>query len=171
MAELGVWVVPCVMTVCALLLLRHGELTDVFLSGAKDGISTAFGLLPTLLLLLPAVRVFTAGGILSLIGRVLSAPLAAVGLNVEALAVFLLRPLSFGAANGLLHELHRVYGADSYAACAAGIFFGTVDTVFYMLTCYMGGAGIQKSRGCLPAAMLTTAASVIISCLLARLLV
>ena len=77
--------------------------------------------------------------------------------------------MSGSGSIGLLSEVYRTYGADSYAARAASVIVGSSETVFYVAALY-GGGRVKKYRGALLVSLIATFAGTFISCLLCRLM-
>lgn len=64
------------------------------------------------------------------------------------------RPLSGGAARGVLADILRTFGADSYTGRLASVMSGCTETTFYVLAVYCGAVGASRFRHALPAALL-----------------
>jgi spore maturation protein B len=85
----------------------------------------------------------------------LLAPLtAAVGIPASVLPMVLVRPLSGGAALGVVADVLRSDGPDSYAGRLVSVMAGSTETTFYVLAVYFGAVGITRYRHALPAALL-----------------
>ncbi|MCY1521415.1 Spore maturation protein B [compost metagenome] len=65
---------------------------------------------------------------------------------VEGLPTALIRPLSGGAARGMMVSTMETYGADSFASRLSGIFQGASDTTFYVIAVYFGSVSIKNTR-------------------------
>lgn len=55
---------------------------------------------------------------------------------VEALPVALLKPLSGGAAKGMMVDIIKANGADSFTGRLASILRGCTETTFYILAVF-----------------------------------
>lgn len=122
---------------------------DAFIEGAKEGFTTAVGIIPYLIAILVAVGMFRASGAMSLLVDGLGWCFAAVGLNtdfVPALPTALMRPLSGGGARGLMVDAMSQYGADSFVGRLVSIVQGSTDTTFYILAVYFGSVNIKNTR-------------------------
>lgn len=122
---------------------------DSFIEGAKDGFSTAVGIIPYLIAILVAVGMFRASGAMDLLVDGLGWCFAAIGLNtdfVPALPTALMRPLSGGGARGLMIDAMAQYGADSFVGRLVSIVQGSTDTTFYILAVYFGSINIKDTR-------------------------
>ena len=158
---IGAYVVPGMAAVgAAMILFSKKDLASSFTAGAKDGIRTALGLLPYLLLMMPAIRMFTASGITAALAKLFAPLLSAFGYSADVLPALLIRPFSGSAANALAHALHVICGVNSRDALLIGVFYGTCDTVFYILPCYFAAAGVRKGRYAVGVAIIVTFAAV-----------
>jgi len=86
---------------------------------------------------------------------------------VPALPVAFMKPLSGGGARGLMVELMKNSGADSFASRVACVIQGSTETTFYVLAVYFGAVSIKKTRHALPAALLAELAGVIAAIIIA----
>ncbi len=141
-------------------LLSRRPIFDDFLDGAKQGMKTVAGILPTLVGLMTAVGVLRASGLLDVIGGWLAGPAALVGLPKELVPVTLIRLVSNSAATGLLLDIFAKYGPDSPVGMAASVMLGSTETVFYCISIYFGSVGITKTRYTILGAMAATAAGI-----------
>jgi long-subunit acyl-CoA synthetase (AMP-forming) len=64
------------------------------------------------------------------------------------------RPLSGGGALGVVGDVLRSEGPDSYAGRLVSVMAGSTETTFYVLAVYMGAVGITRYRHALPAGLL-----------------
>jgi len=122
---------------------------DAFIEGAKEGFTTAVGIIPYLIAILVAVGMFRASGAMDLLVNGLGWCFAVIGLNtdfVPALPTALMRPLSGGGARGLMVDAMAQYGADSFVGRLVSIVQGSTDTTFYILAVYFGSVNIKNTR-------------------------
>ena len=122
---------------------------DAFIEGAKEGFTTAVGIIPYLIAILVAVGMFRASGAMDLLVNGIGFCFAAIGLNtdfVPALPTALMRPLSGGGARGLMIDTMAAYGADSFVDRLVSIVQGSTDTTFYILAVYFGSVNIKNTR-------------------------
>lgn len=160
---------PLVITCVGILVFKEKHRFDSFLSGAQSGLSCAVRLLPTLVALLVAVRMFSACGAVPLIGQWLSPVCEAIGLPSELLPLLLSRPMSGSASTAAYSELLEAYGADSFPALCASVIMGSSDTMVYIISVYFSSLGLSKSRHAYPAATAVMLFCIFFSCLVCRL--
>ncbi len=122
---------------------------DAFIEGAKNGWDVIIKIIPYLVGMLVAIRVFRDSGALGYITNGISYLIHAAGLNtdfVPALPTAIMRPFSGSGARGMMIDTMKVYGPDSFVGKLACTFQGSVDTTFYIVALYFGSVGIKKVR-------------------------
>ncbi len=124
---------------------------DAFIEGAKEGFNVVLKIIPYLVGMLVAIRVFRDSGALDYVINGISYVIHAAGLNtdfVPALPTAIMRPFSGSGARGMMLDIftNKAYGPDSFVGKLASIFQGSTDTTFYILALYFGSVGIKKVR-------------------------
>ncbi|MEJ6981508.1 nucleoside recognition domain-containing protein [Pedobacter sp. P351] len=122
---------------------------EAFIDGAKEGFSTAVMIIPFLIAILVAISAFRTTGCMDFIVNGIASVVAAAGLDtafVPALPVGLMKTLSGGGARGLMIDVMKTYGADSFQGRLACIIQGSTETTFYVLAVYFGSVGIKRTR-------------------------
>ncbi len=158
---LSAYAVPVIF----LLILGFGiykevKVYDVFIEGAREGLTTVFRIIPTLVGLMVAVGVFKASGALELLVRLLTPAAALLGIPAETMPLALMRPVSGSASLAMVTEIIRTYGPDSLIGRTASTMMGSTETIFYTLTVYFGSVGIKNIRYTLLAALIADLVSV-----------
>ena len=158
------YAVPTIfLIVLCLGALKKVKVYDVFAEGAKEGIQTVVGIIPSLLGLMVAIGVFRASGALDILIYA-AKPLASFfGIPSEVMPLAFLRPISGSASLALVSDIIKTYGPDSFAGRVASTMMGSTETIFYTLAVYFGAVGIKNFRYTLAAALLANFASVIVS--------
>lgn len=122
---------------------------EAFIDGAKEGFQTAVMIIPFLIAILVAISVFRTTGCMDYIVNGIASLVAACGLDtsfVPALPVGLMKPLSGGGARGLMIDVMKTYGADSFQGRLACIIQGSTETTFYILAVYFGSVNIKRTK-------------------------
>lgn len=124
---------------------------DTFIDGAKEGFSVILKIIPYLVGMLVAIRVFRDSGALGYITDGIAYLVHAAGFNtdfVPSLPVAIMKPFSGSGARGLMVDIFKnpLYGPDSFVGKMASTFHGSADTTFYILALYFGSVGIKNSR-------------------------
>ena len=148
-------------------ILSKRPVFDDFINGAKDGMKTVAGIMPTLIGLMTAVGVLRASGFLDFLGELLKNPASWLCLPAPVVPVILVRLVSNSAATGLVLDIFKEYGPDSLIGNMVSIMMGCTETIFYTMSVYFMTAGIRKTRWTLPGALAATAAGIGASIILA----
>jgi spore maturation protein SpmB len=122
---------------------------DGFIEGAKNGFDVILKIIPYLVGMLVAIRVFRDSGALGYLVDGLAWLLMQTGINTDftpALPVAIMKPFSGSGARGLMLDVMKVNGPDSFVGKLASTFQGSADTTFYIIALYFGSVGIKKVR-------------------------
>lgn len=149
-------------------LFSRRPVFDDFLAGAKDGMNTVAGILPTLIGLMTAVGVLRASGFLGALSGWLTIPARLLHFPEELLPLTLIRLISNSAATGLVLDIFKQFGPDSQLGMAASILMSSTETVFYCISVYFGSVHVTKTRYTIPGALLATAAGIAASVMLVK---
>ena len=95
-----------------------------------------------------AVEIFKASGLFSYVGKILGPVVRPLGIPPEVVPIAVLRPFSGGGSLGLLAGVVAEYGVDSYIGRVACVYMGSAETLFYVISLYMGSVGVKKTRFC-----------------------
>jgi len=167
---LSAYVLPAFIALNFLLgAIRRVPLFDAFIEGAKEAFTLAVNIFPYLAAVLIAVSLFKESGLSLLLAKAANPVLGFLGIPAELTELIVVRPMSGSGSIGLLSEIYRLYGADSYPARAASVIVGSSETVFYVAALY-GGGRVKKYKGAIAIALFATFAGTVISCLLCRFL-
>jgi len=152
---LSAWAVPLLVAGIPLYALtRKVDVYAAFLEGARGGFETGVRIVPPLVAVLVALGMLRSSGALDAAARVLAPLLDPLGVPASVLPLVVIRPLSGGAALGVVGDVLRSEGPDSYAGRLVSVMCGSTETTFYVLAVYFGAAGITRYRHALPAALL-----------------
>lgn len=138
-----------IITFLMLGIRKKINLYETFVEGAKEGFQIAVKIIPFLIAILVGIGVFRASGALDYVVEGIALAVGIFGLNtdfVDALPTAIMKPLSGGAAKGMMIETMKTYGADSFSGRLASIFRGATETTFYILAVYFGSVNIKKTR-------------------------
>ena len=151
-------------------LLKRRNVYESFIKGAVDGFHTVIQIMPTLIGLMVAVGILRASGFLELISGLLGGVLDRVGFPSELVPVTIVRMFSSSAATGLVLDLFKEHGTDSFIGITASILMSCTETIFYTMSVYFMTAKVTKTRYTLTGAMLATFAGNGASLMLARMM-
>ncbi|RLJ80709.1 nucleoside recognition domain-containing protein [Pedobacter alluvionis] len=130
-------------------LYKKIDVFDAFIDGAKGGFETALKIIPYLVGILVAVSMLRTSGTFDVIMSGIKSMFVFFGTDtkfVDALPTALIRPLSGGAARGMMVSTMISSGPDSFASKLSGVFQGASDTTFYVVAVYFGSVGIKNTR-------------------------
>ena len=80
----------------------------------------------------------------------------------------IIRLFSSSAATGLVLDVFKQFGTDSYEGILSSIMMSSTETIFYTMSVYFIAAKITKTRWTLAGAILATMAGTIASVVLAK---
>lgn len=167
---LSAWAIPVLLAgIPAVALARGVKVYPAFVAGAKEGFETAVRIIPPLVAILVALGMLRASGAMEAATAALAPLTALVGVPASVVPLVLVRPLSGGGALGVVGDVLRSEGPDSYAGRLASVMAGSTETTFYVLAVYMGAVGISRYRHALPAALLADLAGFAAAVLAVRL--
>jgi spore maturation protein SpmA len=165
------WTLPAII----LFLLAFGwsrgvKVYDAIIEGGKEGFNVALRILPYLVAILVMVGIFRASGGMELLVRVFSPLASLIGMPAETLPVALLRPLSGSGTLGVVAEIFKTHGPDSFIGIMASVIYGSTETTFYVLAVYLGAVGIKNTRHALPSCLLADASGILAGVWIVRML-
>ncbi len=163
-------IIPLVVVVFVVSgLIKKVGVFDAFLKGAKEGLSTAYMIAPTLVGLITAVTMLRASGAIEALTTAITPVAERLGFPAEIVPVAILRPISGGGSSALLVSILEEFGADSFIGRIVSVMAGSTETTFYAIALYYGSVGIKKSRHTLAAGLCADFTAVVFSVLTVRL--
>ena len=150
--------------------VKKVKVYEVFVEGSKDGFQVAVKIIPYLVAMLVAIGIFRASGAMDVVIAVLAPISNLIGMPAETVPLAILRPLSGSGSLGLMTELMKVHGPDSYIGVLASTMYGSSETTFYVLAVYFGAAGIKNTRHALPAGIIADIFGMLGALLICRIL-
>ena len=150
-------------------LFKRINIFDVFLSGAKQGAYSCFGILPALVGLVVAVSMMRASGLLDFLAGILSPVLNVIGFPAEVLPLALLKPVSGSGALAMIKSVFEAYGVDSSIGKLASVMLGSSETTFYALAVYYGATKVKNTRHTVFAAVVADITGIAASVVLCNL--
>lgn len=147
---------------------RHIDVYDAFVEGAKEGFFTVLDILPTLIGLMMAIGILRSSGVLEILIK-LSSPMAkAIGFPEEAVPITLMRLISSSASTGILLDIFKNYGPDSFSGRFVSVMMSCTETIFYTMSVYFMSVKITKTRYTLAGALFANFAGVISALVICR---
>lgn len=159
-----------------LLMLVYGVIKkvhvyDTFVDGAKDGLKVVIDILPTLIGLIVAVGVLRASSFFDLLGAFFQPFLERLNMAAEVFTLSIIKMFSSSASTGLLIDIFKNYGPDSFSGTFSSLMLSSTETIFYTMSVYFLTARVTKTRWTLAGALVATAAGIAASFVLTGWLV
>lgn len=140
---------------------------EEFINGAKNGLKTVVQIMPTLIGLMVAVGVLRASGFMEFFGGLFGKFTEQVGIPADVVPLIFVKMFSSSAATGLVLDIFKTHGTDSYTGMLTSILMSCTETVFYTMSVYFLAAKVTKTRWTLTGAILSMAAGLAASVVLA----
>jgi spore maturation protein SpmA/spore maturation protein SpmB len=148
------------------------DVFDAFVEGAKGGFETGVRIIPYIVGMLVAISMLRTSGTFDSVINGAKMLFAALGTDtrfVDALPTALVKPMSGGAARGMMLDTMKTFGPDSFAGKLSSVLQGTSDTTFYVVAVYFGSISIKNTRYAIGSMLLADLVGIITSILLAYL--
>lgn len=116
-----------------------------------------------------AVGVLRASGFLNAVGSLFGGLTERIGFPSELVPLTFIKMFSSSAATGLVLDIFKTYGPDSYIGMVTSIMMSCTETIFYTMSVYFLAAKVTKTRYTLKGALIATLAGIAASVILAGL--
>jgi len=143
---------------------------DVFVEGAKEGFNTGIRIIPYLVAMLFAIGIFRASGAMDVLIMLFSPITNLIGMPAETLPMAIIRPLSGSGSLGIMTELMKIHGPDSFIGILASTMYGSSETTFYVLALYFGAVNIKDTRHAVPVGLIADITGMLAAVFICRLL-
>lgn len=151
------WLVPATMCLIVVYgLLKNVNVYETFIEGAMEGLKVVISILPTLVALMLGVGMLRISGALDGIVSLLNPLISFTNFPTEVVPIALMRTVSSSASTGLILDIFKAYGPDSFLGRLTSIMFGCTETIFYTLSVYFMCIKVKKSRYTLAGALLAS---------------
>ncbi len=151
-------------------LIHKKDVYTCFTNGAEEGFRTVIRIMPTLIGLMIAVGILRASGFLEFLSNLLSPIFAWIRIPGEAVPVLLVKMFSSSASTGLVLDIFKTHGPDSYIGNLVSLAMACSETIFYTMSVYFVAANIKKTRYTLAGALLATVSGLVASVILAGMM-
>lgn len=141
------WAIPGLLIAIPTYGLMKGvAVYESFVEGAKEGFTTAVRIIPYLVAMFVAIQIFRQSGAMDRLITLFNPITSRLNIPGEVVPLGLIRPLSGSGALGMLANILKTYGPDSFIGRLASTIQGSTETTFYVLTVYFGSVGIRRIR-------------------------
>lgn len=151
-------------------LYKRVPVYESFVSGAKEGFSTAISIVPYLVAILFAFAMFRASGALDALTSLLAPAMRAIRVPPEILPMAIVRPLSGSGSLGILAEAKEQFGIDGEVTQICATIFASSETTFYVIAVYFGAVGIRRIRHAVATGLIADLAGVFLAVLFVKLM-
>lgn len=167
---ISAWAIPFLLMAIPLYgAIKKVKVYESFVEGAKEGFQVGVRIIPYLVAILVAVGMLRAAGAIDLLSLWLDPLFRFIGMPAEILPLAIMRPLSGSGSMGIVTELMKTHGADSFIARLAATAYGSTETTFYVLAVYFGAVGIKKARHAVVVGLFADLVSLISALIVCRL--
>ena len=168
---LSVIAMPIIILIIILFsFFEKNKVYDIFIDGAKEGMSIVYNIFPTLVGLFVAVGALRNSGILDLIINFISPLIKLINIPEEVMPLAILRPISGSASMAIATDIMKNYGVDSKIGKISSVIMGSTETTLYTIAIYTSCIKIKKTRGILFAALIGDVVGMLISVLVCKIL-
>lgn len=150
-------------------MIKKVDIFDKFIEGAKDGFLTVYKIMPTLIGLMVGVGILRESGAMEAFANWLKPVVNFLHFPGELLPLFIVKMFSSSAATGLLLDIYKNYGTDSYLGTLASVLMSCSETIFYTMSVYFMTAKVTKTRFTLAGALTATFVGAVVSVILVSL--
>ncbi len=168
--HISVWAIPVFLLGIPLYgAIKGVKVYESFVEGAKEGFQVGVRIIPYLVAILVAVGMLRGAGAIDILARGLDPILRRIGMPAEILPLAIMRPLSGSGSMGIVTELIKAHGPDSFIARLAASAYGSTETTFYVLAVYFGSVGVKKARHAVVSGLFADIVSLISAVIICRL--
>lgn len=145
-----------IIPVLILLLLSYAYYKNVnaydsFIRGCKVGAKYVFEIMPYVISMIIATRVFKSSGVLTSLASFLQFK---EFINMDLFNLMIFKPISGMASFVVLDDIFKNYGPDGFIGYLGSVIQGSTDTTLYIITIYFGAVGIHDIKYSLKAGLI-----------------
>ena len=141
------FIIPAVMLFIVIYgVIKKENIYDDFVEGATGGLKTVIKVMPTLIGLMVAVGVLRESGFMDFLGRWLGKLTNPIGFPGELMPVTIVKVFSSSAATGMVLDIFKKYGPDSYLGMVTSLMMSCTETIFYTMSVYYISAKVTRTR-------------------------
>lgn len=157
-----------IFSIVVIAAIRKVKVYEEFVEGAKEGFTTAVRIIPYLVAMLVAIGMFRASGAMDILTKAISPVTDALGFPSELMPLAIIRNLSGSGSLGLMTDIMKTHGPDSFLGRLSGAMMGSHETTFYVLAVYFGSVGVKRVRHAALAGIFSDVVALIMSVILVK---
>lgn len=171
MVQISNYIIPLIiLTILLYATYKKIPTYEKFVEGGKEGVSLAISLLPFLLGMIVSISIFRASGALDAFVSFIEPVLNFLHIPSEIVPLAITRPISGTASLGVVTDIIKNEGPDSFIGRLASTMQGSTDTTLYILTVYFGAVGIKRMGDALKIGLIADLIGIIASIIIVYLL-
>ncbi len=151
-------------------ILNKRNVYEDFVNGAKDGMKTVVTVMPTLIGLMIGISVLGSSGFMGFLVGLLKGVSGKTGIPGVVMPAVIVRIFSSSAATGLVLDVFKKFGPDSYEGILSGIMMSSTETIFYTMSVYFMAAKVKNTGWTVRGAFFSTLAGLVASVILAGMI-
>lgn len=171
MVQISNYIIPLIiLTILLYATYKKIPTYEKFVEGGKEGVSLAISLLPFLLGMIVSISIFRASGALDAFVSFIEPVLNFLHIPSEIVPLAITRPISGTASLGVVTDIIKNEGPDSFIGRLVSTMQGSTDTTLYILTVYFGAVGIKRMGDALKIGLIADLIGIIASIIIVYLL-
>lgn len=162
---------PMIITafVVASAYVKNIKVFSVFIEGAKKGLETSIGILPTLIGIITAISMLNACGLLDFITQLISPVCEVLNVPAQIIPLAILKPISGSGSTGIVINIFEKYGPDSKIGEMASVLMSSTETSFYAVAVYFSCVNFKSTLYTIPVALAGDTLAVILTIFLVNI--
>lgn len=165
------YIIPILIVILIIYALyKKQNVYKSFVSGAQEALTLVFDLFAFIIAIFILVEILNVSGLTTILTNFLKPVFNFLGIPPELTGLVLVKPFSGSGSLAILQDIFLEHGPDSYIARCASVILGSSETVFYVSSIYFSKTNIKKIGIAIPIALFATIISVILSCLICKIL-
>lgn len=163
-------IIPLIVLIVVLNgLLSKINIYEIFIKGAKDGAITVMKIFPTLVGLMIAVGIMRNSTLLDAISGSIGMLSQKVLIPGDIVPVIIVKMFSASATTGLILDIFKEYGTDSYIGIMASLLMCCSETLFYTVSMYYMEINVKKTRWTIAGALFSILIGIVICVVISNL--
>ena len=136
---------------------------ELFLNGCKEGFLLIIDIAPTVISMVFVINIFIKSNMINIFFKSFSL------FSPQLVSMALLKPISGNASLGVMQDIFKLYGPDSFNGFMASILQGSTETTIYVIALYFGSVGIKKVRNTIKIGLIVDFLGILLSFLIGYL--
>ncbi len=149
MQKITAYIIPVVLISAIItVIVKKGKPYDDFVNGASRAFKLVLSIFPYLSTVFVMTELFNQSGLSKAIIDLSADFFKLFGIDKALIPLVILKPFSGSGSLGILSEIMKEYGVDSYIARCGAAIYGSSETIFYVGAVYYSKC--ERKPGVLP---------------------